>query len=482
MKQILYFALFLLVSGQLSAQQKTISGTVTDETGFALPGVIVIEKGTSKGVQTDFSGKYSINVKMGATLQYSYVGYVMQERTVGDENTINVSLHPEVSFDEVMVTSVAIKKDGKSRVTLRGMSSISESSTAMGVGKTTIGRKSINEPQSGQLTAGEINDIEKWDAWLKALKSNDNLPLQNKWGFYLEQKVDVLITDNQCVAVPNIKVSLYNGNNQLLMTALTDALGKAVLFKDPKLNYENESYVVQAYQNGKVHGMKIKDHKTVEFQLEPTQSQNNLDVMFTIDATGSMGDEMEYLKSELKNIFDRVNKSIERKRVALTFYRDEGDEYVVRDYDFDTNIDAAKDFLSRQRADGGGDYEEAVQEALRVSMSKSWRTDSKTKLLFLLLDAPPHYTQENVAIIKAQIKLAQEKGIKIIPIVASGANKDVEFLMRFFSVSTNGTYVFLTDDSGIGNPHLKPTADDYKVEKLNDLIVRLIEKYSDVHS
>ena len=91
-----------------------------------------------------------------------------------------------------------------------------------------------------------------------------------------------------------------------------------------------------------------------------------------------------------------------------------------------------------------------------------------------------HEHIENVNTIKSQIKLAQEKGIKIIPIVASGANKNVEFLMRFFSISTNGTYVFITDDSGVGNKHLKPTDDDFKVEKLNDLIVRLIEKYSGV--
>ena len=82
--------------------------------------------------------------------------------------------------------------------------------------------------------------------------------------------------------------------------------------------------------------------------------------------------------------------------------------------------------------------------------------------------------------IKNEIKKAQEKGIKIIPIVASGADKTVEYLMRYFSVSTNGTYVFLTDDSGIGNKHLKPTTADFKVEKLNNLIVRLINKYAGI--
>src|SRR5690606_33129574 len=337
------------------------------------------------------------------------------------------------------------------------------------------------EPQSGQLTAGEINDIEKWDEWMKAKKSNDINEVQN-WGFHLENKVEVLVVDEFNLPLSNIKVALFDDNNTLIMNMLTDVFGKSVLFKDITAACKSEFYTIQVYQNGKIYGKKITNHKTATFKLESSRLQNNVDIMFTIDATGSMGDEINYLKSELKDIMSRLDKKIERKRVALTVYRDRRDDYVVRDFDFETNVDIVKENLSHQSANGGGDYEEAVEEALRVSMSKSWSKDSKSKLMFLLLDAPPHFTQENVETIKQQIKIAQNKGIRIIPIVASGANKNVEFLMRYFSVSTNGTYVFLTDDSGIGNPHIKPTTDEFKVEKLNDLIVRLIEKYSGIVS
>jgi Secretion system C-terminal sorting domain len=55
--------------------------------------------------------------------------------------------------------------------------------------------------------------------------------------------------------------------------------------------------------------------------------------------------------------------------------------------------------------------------------------------------------------------------------------KDTEFLMKFFGLATNGSYVFLTDHSGIGGKHLAPTTDEYKVELLNDLLVRLISQY-----
>ena len=76
-------------------------------------------------------------------------------------------------------------------------------------------------------------------------------------------------------------------------------------------------------------------------------------------------------------------------------------------------------------------------------------------------------------------RMAAEKGIKIIPVTASGINRSTEYLMKTMALATTGTYVFITDDSGIGHSHLKPKNKDYEVEKLNDLLVRLIGKYTD---
>ena len=98
--------------------------------------------------------------------------------------------------------------------------------------------------------------------------------------------------------------------------------------------------------------------------------------------------------------------------------------------------------------------------------------------MFLLLDAPPHHTDPIAGAINDIVKEAASKGIKIIPISASGINKDTEFLFRFFATSTNGTYVFITNHSGIGGEHIEATVGEYEVELLNDLIVRLITKYT----
>ena len=167
-------------------------------------------------------------------------------------------------------------------------------------------------------------------------------------------------------------------------------------------------------------------------------------------------------------------------RISLVFYRDKGDDYNVIGFDFETDINKIVKNLSAQSADGGGDFPEAVDDALENGIyQQNWNANSKTKLLFLILDAPPHQEQGNINKMQLSAKKASEKGIKIIPVVASGIDKETEFLMRFIACATNGTYVFLTDDSGVGNSHLEPTVGDYEVEKLNALIIRLILKYAE---
>ncbi|GAA4805897.1 SusC/RagA family TonB-linked outer membrane protein [Litoribaculum gwangyangense] len=88
------------------AQERTVSGTVSDASGLPLPGATVIVKGTTSGTSTDFDGKYSIQASQGATLVFSFVGYSTKEITVRASNTINVSLAEDAeSLDEVVVVA-----------------------------------------------------------------------------------------------------------------------------------------------------------------------------------------------------------------------------------------------------------------------------------------------------------------------------------------------------------------------------------------
>ncbi|WP_397362885.1 von Willebrand factor type A domain-containing protein [Olleya sp. R77988] len=119
-------ALFMLV--QLQAQQKTISGVVSDENGLPLPSATVIVKGTKKGASTNFDGNYTIQAKSGNKLVFSYVGYKTKEVTVGSVATIDVSLKPDGNLEEVVISAFGItreKKEMTSSVTMLTSESVS---------------------------------------------------------------------------------------------------------------------------------------------------------------------------------------------------------------------------------------------------------------------------------------------------------------------------------------------------------------------
>ncbi|HEA31130.1 MAG TPA: SusC/RagA family TonB-linked outer membrane protein [Leeuwenhoekiella sp.] len=100
-----YFVMGFFLLAQISfAQQKTVTGTVTDQDGFELPGVNIIEEGTSNGQQTNFDGQYSIEVEQGSTLIFSYVGFKDEEVQVGQSNTYDVVMEQGESLEEVIVT------------------------------------------------------------------------------------------------------------------------------------------------------------------------------------------------------------------------------------------------------------------------------------------------------------------------------------------------------------------------------------------
>ncbi|WP_185781772.1 TonB-dependent receptor domain-containing protein [Croceivirga lutea] len=87
------------------AQEKTVSGNVTDETGLPLPGVSIVVVGTTNGTQTDFDGNYTINVSEGQVLRFSYLGQKSVDQTVGSGSTINVQMETDAqALEEVIVT------------------------------------------------------------------------------------------------------------------------------------------------------------------------------------------------------------------------------------------------------------------------------------------------------------------------------------------------------------------------------------------
>ncbi|RAJ15801.1 SusC/RagA family TonB-linked outer membrane protein [Arenibacter echinorum] len=109
----LLLASFLVVQG-MTAQNKTVTGTVSDDLGTPLPGVNVVEKGTSNGTSTDFDGNFSLNVGNNATLVFSSLGFTKKEIAVGAQATIKVVLEEDAEqLGEVVVTGLGITREKK---------------------------------------------------------------------------------------------------------------------------------------------------------------------------------------------------------------------------------------------------------------------------------------------------------------------------------------------------------------------------------
>ncbi|WP_298793814.1 SusC/RagA family TonB-linked outer membrane protein [uncultured Allomuricauda sp.] len=104
--------LFAFIVHMSFAQEKVVSGKVTDQNGLPLPGVNIVVEGTITGTQTDFDGNYSINVSVGQVLLFSYIGQQDTRSVVGADSTINVQMSENAqALEEVVVTALGIKRE-----------------------------------------------------------------------------------------------------------------------------------------------------------------------------------------------------------------------------------------------------------------------------------------------------------------------------------------------------------------------------------
>ncbi len=337
---------------------------------------------------------------------------------------------------------------------------------------------------AGQMTAGAHNDNDNYESW-KALfeqgqESNGKFFEYyggKSWSFNSLKRVKVTVKNGEN-AVVGADVSLMDENNKILFSAVTDATGTAYLFTDIE---EGTVTLSDSDVSAKFTG------KNRDINLETgidSKKKNVIEIMFVIDVTGSMNDELKYVEAELSDVISKVAKENPDAiiNMALLFYRDSTDNEKFSYCDFvnvtvPSGLSAVLDALKKQTADGGGDYPEAVDEAMELAVNKQWSTAASTKLIFHILDAPPHSSESYVARYKTAIEVAAKKGIRICPILCSGSDTLTEYLTRQAAIYTGGTFIFITDDSGIGGSHHAPELPDITVEFLNSLLARIIDGY-----
>lgn len=328
------------------------------------------------------------------------------------------------------------------------------------------------------LTAGEWNDNENW-GFFANLVHNDTISFPS-YGLDPVNRVAVTVT-NGGAPVRNQTVQLKA--KDILWTAKTDKNGMAYLFYDSafagsELTIEtDDADAVSFTAPSDASGQGGRSVPVLEYTLETSaeaQSYSDTEVCFMLDTTGSMGDEITYLQMDFAAIAEEVAR--DGMTFSVNFYRDEGDAYVTRCNPFTDDVKSVQQALNQEYADGGGDTPEAVAEILDEVMTKGDWHENTNKIAFLIFDAPPHSGSEQENMILNAVKAAAEQGIHVVPVVASNADRETELFGRALSIMTDANYVFLTDDSGVGESHLEPIIGDYDVELLHDIIVRNINE------
>jgi hypothetical protein len=386
----------------------------------------------------------------------------------------------------------------------RGESSSDESpksETSLGTDNRAIGEEPVKEKeggkriyqnpdkdvQAGQLTAGEWDDLSAWERFGNLLNSEEGDSSKRVWQFWNFDRLEVVVTANG-KAVSDASVELLAGK-KAIWKARTNTEGRAFVYAGlferdtAKANFGSYTVKVQSGQESKTtQQLEIPEQGSIKVDLgKAAKLSDQVDIMFVVDTTGSMEDELNYLEAELKDVVRRVSDEHANQlgmRISANFYRDKHDDYIVKPYPFTTDINKVTDQFSKQEAEGGGDFPEAVDQALRDALHEhEWSEEARARLLFLVLDAPPHDDGQIIDEMQQLTEDAAEQGVRIIPVASSGVNVETEYLMRFMASATGGTYLFLTDDSGIGGDHLEPAVGEYEVKLLNDLLVEVINRY-----
>ncbi len=375
--------------------------------------------------------------------------------------------HPEVNQLEPLLTT-------ESKV------EVMQNNCFMAIQEEVIVETKKVEVLTNVLTAAEWNDLTNWEDWRTLMEDGVYTQMLDYWNLPMGKRQSVFVTNPKNIPLPNCELSLIGRSGNILWTSLTDHQGRAELWFPTKAQ-EQVTLVARAYDETVSLSLPAGEFDSDQHLILNAEcnSHETVDLMFLVDATGSMSDEIAYLKAELADVIRHASESTEMDfRTGAVFYKDKWDDYLTAVSPLHHDPQVAIDFMHKRSISGGGDYPEAVEAGLEKALNQEWDEDALSRIIFLLLDAPPHDDQDVLARLENQVRTAAEKGIKIIPITASGIDRETEYLMKQMAMMTNGTYIFLTDDSGIGESHLTHAIPDYDVEKLNELLIRLISGYA----
>lgn len=335
-------------------------------------------------------------------------------------------------------------------------------------------------PSESGLKAGYSDDNEQFNYFVKFLeqygKEVESYPLK------IAERIVLTIRDSADKPVCNAEIAVQAAG-KTVATGRSYASGAFNLYP---LEYpEARSYEVIVSYSGERKSIKIDrgGPRSVELRLDGVRKiakETPLDILFVLDTTGSMGEEIERLQDMMEIIHDNVSAVTPKPavRFGLVLYRDQDDAYVTRLVPFTADMDSFQAALDDIEADGGGDNPEDLQSALSDALTKmAWNRDG-VRLAFVITDAEPHLDYGQSYTYASAARDAKAKGIKLYSVGTGGLPLQGEYILRQISQYTQARYIFLTygekgeSEGGEVASVSHHTGSNFQTDKLEAIIIR----------
>ncbi len=500
--QVLKTILFLAASIQISfAAGGILYGTVTAKnSGLAVAGAKIEITGTTFNAVTDASGYYEITDILPGTYEASATQTRYKKQTIknviitrGDRRQLDFQLTgkkippPPVTTERREMSTRSIKKKEKGSFWDKLIPKFSPPPPPPPeTVEMTAPTERVSKPHSSQsgLRAGFADDNQQFNYFSKFLEQHKKVP---HYPLHVRERLHLTVLDKNGKSVPNAQVQIYE-KDRLLAGGRTYADGSFFIFpQEIKLKSDHFSAVIKTDSSEQKIKIDRFGPRTLSVQMQtarPNYANIPLDLLFILDTTGSMGEEIERLKSTIELI--NLNLSALNIKPALRYgmvlYRDQSDDYVTQAIPFTSDLEAFRAELQKVSADGGGDTPEDLQSALEVSLHEmEWNQDG-LRLAFIITDAPLHMDYGQQFTYASAAREAKEKAIKIFSVGTGGLNISGEYVLRQIAQYTYGKYIFLTygekGESEGGRPGSVShhTGTNFNSENLEAIIIRFTKE------
>jgi TolB-like protein len=336
--------------------------------------------------------------------------------------------------------------------------------------------------QSG-LKAGYSDDNEQFNYFVKFLDQYKDVP---HYDLAIGERIAIKLLDSQGRGVANAEMSVKSGG-KLLASGKTYADGSFYLYPLELGDPSSTAYAVEARSKGQSASAQVprSGPRTVTIALgaqRTVPAPLPVDVLFVLDTTGSMGEEIERLRSTIEIISANITalKPKPALRFGMVLYRDRDDEYDTKVVPFTSNLGEFQKALDEVSAGGGGDDPEDLQSALRDAVSAmKWNADG-IRLGFIVTDASPHVDYGQDFTYAKSAREAKAMGIKLFSIGAGGLPLEGEYPLRQIAQYTQGKYIFLTygekgeSEGGKEGSVSHHTGSNFSTDKLEAIVIKFV--------